>query len=64
MPSVSSPPKSHLPWRTTNPWQHRGEARRNFGTSKDVMPASAGYTSGSLGFLCKYQNHSMRSSHV
>ena len=51
MPAESSPPQNRPSGRATNPWQHRGEARCNFATSKDVMPASAGYTSGSLAFL-------------
>lgn len=53
MPADSSPPQTRPSGRATNPWPHRGGARRTFTTSKDVMPASAGYTSGSLVFPCK-----------
>lgn len=37
---------------TSNPFKHRCEARQILGTSKDVMPAKAGYTSDSLHPLC------------
>ena len=53
MPAESSPPLKHTSGRATNRWQHRGEARRNFATSKDVMPTQAGYTSGFFRLLCK-----------
>lgn len=41
-------------WRTSSPNKHRGEGRQIVGTSKDVMPAKAGYTSTSL---CKWPKH-------
>jgi hypothetical protein len=37
---------------TSNPFKHRGEVRQILVTSKDVMPAKAGYTSDSLHPLC------------
>jgi hypothetical protein len=61
MPAESSPPLNRPSGRATNPWQHRWEARRNFATSKDVMPAQAGYTSGSLVFCV---NHELGVDHV
>lgn len=39
--------------RASTPYKHRGEGRCVLGTSKDVMPAIAGYTSTS----CDHVNH-------
>lgn len=36
---------THPMWRSSELNKHRCEARRRFSTSKDVMPAMAGYTS-------------------
>ena len=42
---TSSPPELKSIWRPSMSYKHRHRARWKFGTSKDVMPAKAGYTS-------------------
>lgn len=43
--AISCPPNPNDDQRASKPYRHRGEGRRTFGTSRDVMPAMAGYTS-------------------
>ena len=43
--AIPCPPKPNDDQRASKPYRHRGEDRRTFGTSRDVMPAMAGYTS-------------------
>lgn len=43
--AISYPPNTKSIKRASTPYKHRGEGPRVLGTSKDVMPAMAGYTS-------------------
>lgn len=45
MITISCPRLTKHLQRASKPYKHRGEGRRTFGTSRDVMPAMAGYTS-------------------
>ena len=45
MATISRPPSNYLSKRALTPYTQRENARQRFGTSKDVMPAKAGYTS-------------------
>lgn len=51
--AISCPPNTKIRKRASTPYKHSGEARRVLGTSKDVMPAMAGYTSSP----CDHDNH-------
>ena len=51
--AILCPPNIKGRKRASKPYKHRGEGRRVLGTSKDVMPALAGYTSTP----CDHVNH-------
>ena len=51
--TILCPPNTKSRKRASKPYKHRGEGRRVLGTSKDVMPAMAGYTSTP----CDHVNH-------
>ena len=51
--AISCPPNIKARKRASKPYKNRGEGRRVLGTSKDVMPAMAGYTSTP----CDHVNH-------